>query len=285
MMMNLKYRNQKNAEATARMWEKPLDKPDWYRIEAKADDTAEIIIYDVIGWPYIEADAFVRELSSIKAKNIKLRINSPGGDVFDGMAIFNAIKDHPAHVTTQIDGLAASMGSVLALSGDVVTAHKNAMMMIHNAWVIAIGDRNELAKTASLLEQIDGNILDVYYTKAGHSKRELKQMMNDETWLKADQAKEYGLIDRVIDSESQARANFNLKVYSNVPDGVGFEREGRDLTEREIERALRDVGASRSFAKAVAAGGRDGERGGASLRDAGCDPARLNNLINIMKGI
>lgn len=282
--MNLKYRNQKNAEAIARIWDKSLDKPDWYRIEAKADDEAEIIVYDVIGWPFIEADAFVRELSGIKASKIKLRINSPGGDVFDGMAIFNALKDHPARVTTQIDGLAASMGSVLALAGDEVTAHKNAMMMIHNAWVLAIGDRNELVKTAALLEQIDGNILDIYYAKAGHSKRDLKQMMNDETWFKASEAKEFGLVDRVLESDSQARANFNLTIYSNVPDGIGSEREGRDLTEREIERALRDAGASRNFAKAVAAGGRDGERGGNGLRDAGCDPAKLNNLIKILKG-
>jgi len=248
--MKLNYRNAKSAETIARFWGKPLDKPDWYKIEAKADDEAEIIIYDVIGWPFIEADVFVRELAGIKAKSIKLRINSPGGDVFDGMAIFNALKDHPARITTQIDGLAASMASVIALSGDEVTAHKNSMMMIHNAWVVVAGDRHLLGDVATnILEKIDGNMLDIYYGKAGSGKRDLRQMMDDETWLTATEAKQKGLIDRVIESATQAKAQFSLSMYANVPDGLEGKQEGRELTEREMERALRDAGGSRSFAK------------------------------------
>lgn len=250
--MKLNYRNAKSAETIARFWGKPLDKPDWYKIEAKADDEAEIIIYDVIGWPFIEADVFVRELAGIKAKSIKLRINSPGGDVFDGMAIFNALKDHPARITTQIDGLAASMASVIALSGDEVTAHKNSMMMIHNAWVVVAGDRHLLGDVATnILEKIDGNMLDIYYGKAGSGKRDLRQMMDDETWLTATEAKQKGLIDRVIESATQAKAQFSLSMYANVPDGLEGKQEGRELTEREMERALRDAGGSRSFAKAA----------------------------------
>jgi ATP-dependent protease ClpP protease subunit len=247
--MKLNYRNAKSAETIARFWGKPLDKPDWYKIEAKADDEAEIIIYDVIGWPFIEADVFVRELAGIKAKSIKLRINSPGGDVFDGMAIFNALKDHPARITTQIDGLAASMASVIALSGDEVTAHKNSMMMIHNAWVVVAGDRHLLGDVATnILEKIDGNMLDIYYGKAGSGKRDLRQMMDDETWLTATEAKQKG---RVIESATQAKAQFSLSMYANVPDGLEGKQEGRELTEREMERALRDAGGSRSFAKAA----------------------------------
>lgn len=250
--MKLNYRNAKSAETIARFWGKPLDKPDWYKIEAKADDEAEIIIYDVIGWPFIEADVFVRELAGIKAKSIKLRINSPGGDVFDGMAIFNALKDHPARITTQIDGLAASMASVIALSGDEVTAHKNSMMMIHNACVVVAGDRHLLGDVATnILEKIDGNILDIYYGKAGSGKRDLRQMMDDETWLTATEAKQKGLIDRVVESATHARAQFSLSMYANVPDGLEGKQEGRELTEREMERALRDAGGSRSFAKAA----------------------------------
>lgn len=250
--MKMNYRNVKSAESIARFWGKPLDKPDWYKIEARTDDEAEIIIYDVIGWPFIEADVFVRELAGIKAKSIKLRINSPGGDVFDGMAIFNALKDHPAKITTQIDGLAASMASVIALSGDEVTAHKNSMMMIHNAWVVVAGDRHLLSDVAAnILEKIDGNILDIYYGKAGSGKRDLRQMMDEETWLTATEAKEKGLIDRVLEGPTQARAQFSLSMYANVPDGLEGRQEGRELTEREMERALRDAGGSRSFAKAA----------------------------------
>lgn len=250
--MKMNYRNAKSAESIARFWGKPLDKPDWYKIEARTDDEAEIIIYDVIGWPFIEADVFVRELAGIKAKSIKLRINSPGGDVFDGMAIFNALKDHPAKITTQIDGLAASMASVIALSGDEVTAHKNSMMMIHNAWVVVAGDRHLLSAVATnILEKIDGNILDIYYGKAGSGKRDLRQMMDEETWLTAAEAKEKGLIDRVLEGATQARAQFSLSMYANVPNGLEGKQEGRELTEREMERALRDAGGSRSFAKAA----------------------------------
>jgi len=253
--MNLSYRNQKNAEATANLWGKSIDRADWFKIEAKSDDEAEITIYDVIGWPYVEASDFVRELSSVKAKSIKLRINSPGGDVFDGMAIFNALKDHPAHITTQVDGLAASMASVIAMAGDEVTMHKNSMLMIHNAWVVVAGDRNALASITDVLAKIDGNILDIYYGKTGHGKRELKAMMDAETWLTAEDAKEFKLIDAVLDSETRAKAQFDLRLFAKTPDGLMVEAGGRDLTRKETERALRNAGASRDFARSIAAKG------------------------------
>lgn len=255
--MKLAYRSEKNAESVARYWGKPLDKPDWYKIEAKDDeDSAEIIIYDVVGWPYNDAFDLIRSLGTIKAKNISVRINSPGGDVFDGVAIFNALREHEARVTTKIEGLAASIASIVALAGDEIQAHKNTMMMIHDPWVLAIGNQYDLREIADILGKIGGNMLDIYYDKSNIGKREIKQMMKDETWFTAAEAKDRGLIDTILDTGA-AKAKFDLSIYANVPDGfgIGADDAGRELTRKETERALRNAGASRDYARAVAAKG------------------------------
>lgn len=278
--MKLSYRSEKNAEAVARFWGKSLEKPDWYRIEAKdADDTAEIIIYDVIGWPYNDAFDLVRSLGSIKAKNITVRINSPGGDVFDGVAIFNALKDHDARVTTKIEGLAASMASIVALAGDEVQAHKNAMYMIHDPWVLAAGNQYDLREIADILGKIGVNMLDIYYDKSNIGKRELKAMMKEETWFTAAEAKDRGLVDTVLDSGA-AKARFDLSIFSNVPNELGdSDREGGTLSKQEIERALRDAGASRSFAKSIAARGSNG----GPQREVEGIITSVNHIISTMK--
>lgn len=275
--MKLAYRSDKNAEAVARFWGKSLDKPDWYRIEAKDDDdNAEIIIYDVVGWPYNDAFDLVRSLGTIKAKNISVRINSPGGDVFDGVAIFNALREHDAHVTTQIEGLAASIASIIALAGDEVQAHKNTMYMIHDPWVLAAGNQYDLRDIADILQKIGGNMLDIYYDKSNIGKREIKQMMKDETWFTAHEAKERGLIDTVLDVGS-VKARFDLSVFANVPDDYDYEPPER--TEREKEKALRDVGLSVKDAKAFLAGRRK-----ATQRDVEAQQQAIINAIKTLKG-
>ena len=278
--MKLAYRSEKNAEAVARYWGKSLEKPDWYRIEAKdEDDNAEIIIYDVVGWPNIDAFDLIRSLGTIKAKNISVRINSPGGDVFDGVAIFNALKEHPAHVTTKIEGLAASIASIIALAGDEVQAHKNAMYMVHDPWVLAAGNQYDLREIADILGKIGGNMLDIYYDKSNIGKRELKQMMKDETWFTAAEAKDRGLIDTILDTGA-AKAKFDLSIYANVPDELeDSDREGATLSKQEIERALRDAGASRSFAKSIAARGSNGN----SQRDVGGVKADIDKILKLQQ--
>jgi ATP-dependent Clp endopeptidase proteolytic subunit ClpP len=251
--MRLTYRNAKNAEAVSRFWGKSLDKPDWYSVKGLTDDEAEIMIYDVIGWPYNDANELVRAISGIKAKTITVRINSPGGDVFDGTAIFNALANHSSRVVTRVEGLAASMGSVLAMAGKEVQAYSNTMLMIHDPWVLAMGNHYDLREIADLLEKIGGNLLDIYVGKTKSGKKEMKQMMADETWMTAKEAEEKGFIDTVLTSGKAVRAQFDLSIFANVPDGLSAGREGKELDEREIERALRDAGASRSFAKAVVA--------------------------------
>ena len=250
--MNLSYRNQKNAEAVSRFWGKPLDRPEWYKIEASANDQAEILVYDVIGWPYNDAGDLVRYVNSLGDKDILVRLNTPGGDVFDGMAIFNALANHKGKVTIRIEALAASMGSVLAMAGKEIQAYSNTMMMIHDPWIYTAGNQYELREMADLLEKISGNMLDVYAGRSKIGKREMKEIMKAETWYTAKEAKEKGFIDTILETGKAAKAQFDLTMYTNAPDGI-CSIEGRDLTEREIERALRDAGASRSFAKAIVA--------------------------------
>lgn len=250
--MNLSYRNRKNAEAVSRFWGKPLDRPEWYKIEASANDQAEILVYDVIGWPYNDAGDLVRYVNSLGDKDILVRLNTPGGDVFDGMAIFNSLANHKGKVTIRIEALAASMGSVLAMAGKEIQAYSNTMMMIHDPWTYTAGNQYELREMADLLEKISGNMLDVYAGRSKIGKREMKEIMKAETWYTAKEAKEKGFIDTILETGKAAKAQFDLTMYTNAPDGI-CSIEGRDLTEREIERALRDAGASRSFAKAIVA--------------------------------
>jgi len=146
--------------------------------------------------------------------------------VFDGVAIFNALCEHPAHVTTKIEGMAASMASVVALAGNEVQAHKNTMLMIHDPWVLTAGNQYELREIADILQKIGGNMLDIYYDKSSIGKRELKSMMKEETWFTAAEAQDRGLIDTILDTGA-AKAKFDLSIYANVPNDLeAGDREG-----------------------------------------------------------
>ncbi len=275
--MKLAYRSEKNAEAAARYWGKSLDKPDWYKIEAKGDsDEAEIFLYDVIGWPYNDVFDLIRALSQLDVKNIILRVNSPGGDVFDGMAIFNALREHPANVTAKIEGLAASVASVIPLAADEVQAHKNSMYMIHDPWTVMAGNQYELREVADILQKISGNMIEAYSDKSNVGNRELKEMMKEETWFTAKEAKDRGFVDTILDTGA-AKAKFDLSIFANVPDGI---EDGISIvaTERSKERALRDVGFSQKEAKAILAGRREGTQ-----RDVERIQVEVERIMNIMK--
>ena len=251
--MNLKYRNPRNAEATARYWNKPIDKADWYKIEALSEDNTELMIYDVIGWPFNDAGEIIRALAGGTSKTVTVRINSPGGDVFDAMAIFNALQSHKSKVITRVESLAASAASFLALAGKEVQAYQNAMFMIHEPWVLAAGSQHDLREIADILEKISGNMVDIYAQNSNVGKKEIREMLKAETWFTAKEAKERGFIDTIIDGKA-VKAQFDLSMYANAPDGFDAVA-GREPTERDAEKALRDAGFSRNKAKAILARG------------------------------
>jgi ATP-dependent Clp protease protease subunit len=169
----------------------------WYNMTATEDNSsAEISIYDAIGGYDVNAKQFVDELKEINAETINLRINSPGGSVIDGNAMFNALQRHPAKVVTHIDGLAASMASVIAMAGDEVHMADNALLMIHNPWTMSIGDADELRADADLLDKMSASIMSAY-GRSQYEDGEIKDLMDAETWFTAQEAFDAGFVDHI----------------------------------------------------------------------------------------
>jgi ATP-dependent Clp endopeptidase proteolytic subunit ClpP len=199
--------------------------PTWFAINRKADvvDEADISIYDAIGAYGITADHFVNALRNITAKRINVRLNTPGGEIFDGTAIYNALRAHPAHVTVHVDGVAASAGSFIAMSGDDVRMADNAYMMIHNARGGVMGEASDMRRYADLLEKCNDNIASMYEKKTGKDRAHWRGLMDAETWFTAEEAKAEGLVDTVYTSTKKAgtvRAGFDFTIYNKLPDPV-----------------------------------------------------------------
>lgn len=257
--MRLSYRNNINAKILSSLYDKPLNAPNWYKINAEASDEVEILIYDVIGWPWLDANTLVSAMNEYKGRPLNFGINSPGGDVIDAIAIYQAMKRHDAKVTVRIDSLVASSASFIALGGDEVNAYKTSTFMIHNPWSIAAGNEFMMEEMKDLLKQFGSQILDIYSEKASIGKKEIKQLMNgadkrDGTWMTASEAKEKGFIDNIIDGNSKVKARLDMPIFSGMPDGIrALGDNNNDPTIRDAERALRDAGFSRAKAKAILA--------------------------------
>lgn len=241
----------------------------WYNFKS-AGDTTTIDILEGIGFWEITAEGFIKELDAVKTPKIMMRINSPGGDVFDGTAIYNAIKDHPAHVEAHVLGIAASIASIIAMGADEIVMADGAFMMIHNPWVWAVGDAAEIEKTVAVLHKIENSLASIYVDKTGLKLSEVREMMTDETWMDPQEAVDLGFATRVAsesDSEALASARaFDFSEYDHTPkdlltqQGIVFANQ-----KRKAETALRDAGISRAKAKRIVRGGmerleNDGER-------------------------
>ena len=165
-----------------------------------ADEPTEILVYGPIGESFwgdeVSAPDFLAALAAAGPGDVTVRINSPGGDVFHGMAIYNAIRNHGA-VTTVVDGLAASAASYIALAGQTVVMNEMSTMMIHNASTVCWGDRNDMTKTASTLGTIDAQIGAVYAKKTGKPSADMAALMDAETWMDSAAALEAGFCDEI----------------------------------------------------------------------------------------
>lgn len=188
----------------------------WYRMEVK-DDVADVYIYDEISWWGVEAELFVKDLNAIDAKTIRVHLNTPGGSVFDGIAIYNALKQHKAIIETYVEGLAASTGSIVALAGDTIYMAENAFFMIHHPWVMMMGNAEELRKEADVLDKISSVMISTYMKVSGQSEDQIKQWLDDETWFTAQEAKDAGFISEITDGVDE-QASYNVNIYDNVPD-------------------------------------------------------------------
>ncbi|MEO0797516.1 MAG: head maturation protease, ClpP-related [Verrucomicrobiota bacterium] len=201
----------------------PKTKNSWYRIQAKADaekPSAEIHIFDEIGFWGISARDFISEIGNLDAEEIALHINSPGGSVFDGVAIQNVLKHHRAHVTTYIDGIAASIASIIALSGDDIKIADNGYVMIHDPSSLAFGTKEDMLKEAEVLDKLAEGLANDYATKMGITPQEARNLMKAETWWLGQEAVDAGFADSVF-TGTKAAANFDLNRFSaNAPKGA-----------------------------------------------------------------
>lgn len=180
----------------------------WYEIRNAGDvEAADMWIYDEISFWGVSADQFRQDLAAITAPRINLHITSPGGDVFDGVAIYNSIRQHPAYVTARVDGLAASIASVIVQAADERVMLKHSQMMVHDAWGLCVGNARDMLDAAALLEKQNAVIAGIYHerTRGGAAKLDkIRKAMADETWMTAEEAVQFGLADRVEAPKFQA---------------------------------------------------------------------------------
>ena len=195
------------------------------KIEAKVKDRADIWIYGDIGESWSGDSVTAKDLSDelkklAGVKEITLRLNSPGGNVFDGLAMYNSLKKFPAKIITEIDGMALSIASIVALAGDEVRMAGNAVYMIHNPWTMTAGDSAEMRKVADQLDLVRDSLAGTYAakTKDSASLEQISDWMNAETWFNADEALKAGFVDQITDPiEIAAKYDLGRYHYKNMP--------------------------------------------------------------------
>lgn len=199
--------------------------PDRLKVENNTDtDTATMYVYDEISWCGVTAAAFAKELDAVTASNITLRLNSPGGDLFDGIAIYNSLVSHPATVNVQVDGLAASCASVIAMAGDTITMGAGTELMIHDGLAMVIGNAADMTETAQLLDKLSNEIAGFYARRAGGTVADWRTAMLAETWYSGPEAVTAGLanssVSDVPETEptesgtSAVAARFDLSIFN-----------------------------------------------------------------------
>ena len=188
----------------------------WYAIRARAEG-AEVSIYDEIGAYGVSAKSFLDELGALPDDGpLTLRLNSPGGSVFDAVAIYNALKRHAGPVSVWIDGIAASAASYIAMAGDEVVMPENAFLMIHDPSGLVMGTADDMRAMAEALDKIKGSLVAGYVAKSGGAEDDIAALMAKETWLDAAEAVELGFADRLAEPVRIA-ARFDVGRFRNAP--------------------------------------------------------------------
>lgn len=234
-------------------------------IQASTEERS-ISVYDVIGQDFwtgegVTAKRIAGALRAMGRGPVTVNINSPGGDVFEGIAIYNLLREHSGEVTVRVVGIAASSASIVAMSGDDIRISRSGFLMVHNAWTMAVGNRHDMRATADILEPVDAALVDVYANRSGMDAASVAKMLDDETWLRGADAIDKGLADDFLASDQVE------------------EREERPaaLAVRKVEAALRSSGMPANQAKklisefkssirdAAGRGGRDATDDGSAI--------------------
>lgn len=265
------YRSELPTDVLGKWSEKPL--------AAEGDDPNTISIYDVIGEDSWDGSGFSAKrmagaLRSVGGNAVTVNINSPGGDLFDGIAIYNLLREHPAKVTVQVMGWAASAASIIAMAGDEIRMGLGTFMMVHNAWGMVIGNRHDMREGAELFEQFDSAIGDIYAARSGLKRAEISSLMDAETFMGAADAVAKGFADSVDDALSADAAADEI-----MQPGL--------MARRRTEAALAKAGYSREARSEMIAATADflAQRDASqpAARDAGVNPVAVLRLIQQMK--
>ena len=193
----------------------------WNMMKNDEEKSAELILYGSIGsdeyWDDISDKAFKQDIENLgDVENITLHINSPGGSVFSAVAIANTLKNHKAKITANIDGLAASAATIITSACDTVKMPKNALFMVHNPITFAYGNNQDMQKTLEMLNKVKNSIIETYLNKAKTDKETLSELMDNETWMSAEEAKEYGFIDEILDENVEKEVIENKLIINNM---------------------------------------------------------------------
>lgn len=221
------------------------------------DKSAELMLYGDIAESFwgdtISAKEVTEYLADLDVENIDVYINSNGGVVDTAIAINNALRRHKAKVTVNIDGIAASAATLITCAGDIVRMPKNALFMIHNPSTIAMGDSEEMRKQADVLEKYKNSITETYLQKVNIDKEKLSELMDNETWLNAEEALEYGFIDEITENtdiqviENKVISNnmvFNMAEFKNFNVDKNKKNNGKGsgkMTKDEIKAQFPDI--------------------------------------------
>ena len=230
----------------------PANKGDWFRIENKTESAAEVYIYDEIGYWGTTATAFAETLRELDVDTITLHINSPGGEVWDGVAIYNTLVDHKAKIIVMVDGLAASAASFIAQAGDEVVMQQGSTFMIHDASSAFWGNADEMRRGADVLDKVSDNIAAIYADRAGGTKDEWRTIMKAESWYNAEETVEAGLADRVAkrasdedeEEEKESAENrwnlglFNYQGRSAAPDPIQVRNSALQTKEQRMPQSV-----------------------------------------------
>lgn len=193
-----------------------------FTMKKTSDDKAEIYVYGIIGVDWfgdgVSAKSFADDLKALGAvKQIDLRINSEGGDVFAGKAMYSLLVEHKAKIVVHVDGLAASAASFLAMAGDDIEIGEGAFMMIHNTWTWAVGDSNDMRRTAELLDSVNATVRDVYVARTKNTSDDVKKWMDEETWMNGKECLARGFATKVIENMKVAASIRHPEKFKHLP--------------------------------------------------------------------
>lgn len=218
-------------------------------IKAASDDTDNTIsIYDPIGYDYWTGDGVTAKrvsaaLRSMKGADVTVNINSPGGDVWEGLAIYHLLREYSGKVTVKVVGLAASAASFIAMAADEVQVARAGFFMIHNAWSVSIGNKNEMREYADFLDQIDQTIAGIYQVRTGNDIKDLQAQMDSETWINGTNAIEQGFADSFLPSDAVTEDASNIaqdKIAAHKMD-IALAKTGMSRNERRnLIKALKE---------------------------------------------